>query len=144
VFPPLTIILPPPVPVTYAQTDLSATWINESSLSPDGNSAICYNIRGDFQDSNGLTYSSGSFCHFEELWIVKDPDNFTQVETVIRAWTGTWDKGYINLVSGGRTLTGQILQGFPIVMVLTDNDGRQLRIVQSSDFFVETLNSFCE
>lgn len=144
VFPPPAIIIPPPLPVNFAQSDISATWVNTYSISNNGNTATCYNIRGDFQTDNGITLSSGTFCHFEEITIVVDPDQFTQVETLIRVWTGTWNKGNIDLTSaGGLKLTGYVIQGPPLYMVLTDNNGRQLRIEQSSDFSVQDFDTNC-
>jgi large repetitive protein len=147
VFPPPAIIIPPPLPVNFAQGDLSATWINTYSLSGDGNTATCYNIRGDFQTDNNLVFSSGSFCHFEELLIVRDPNQGTQVETLVRAWTGTWNKGNIQLTApGGLTLTGYVVLvqvPFTFYMLLTDSDGRQLKIVQSSDFSVQNFATSC-
>ncbi len=145
IFPPPTIIIPPPLPVNFVQNDLAATWINTYSLSGDGNTAVCYNIRGEFQSDNNLIFSSGSFCHFEEILIVKDEDQGTQEETLVRAWTGTWDRGRINLSSaGGLTLTGHVVQGPPLYIILTDNQGRQLRIEQSSEFSVETFDTNCD
>lgn len=144
VFPPPAIIIPPPLPVNFAQGDLSATWINTYSLSGDGNTATCYNIRGDFQIDNGLVLSSGTFCHFEEIIIVRDEFGSNVSETLVRAWTGTWNKGRIELNSaGGLKLTGYVVEGIPFYMLLTDNAGRQLRIVQSSDFSVQAFETSC-
>jgi hypothetical protein len=131
VFPPSTIILPPPLPVTYTQNDLSASWSNDDFISVTGDTAICWNIRGNFRDDvTDLLNSSGDFCRFEEFRQVFDEfDNPT--DFLLRAWTGTWNKGIIQLSSGSLTLTGQIYeQGFTRYLILTDNNGRQLRLKQ--------------
>ena len=131
VFPPSTIILPPPLPVTYAQNDLSASWSNDDFISVTGDSAMCWNIRGNFfDDDTDLLNTSGTFCRFEEFLQVFDEfDNPT--DFLRRAWTGTWNNGIIQLTSGGLTMTGQVhVEGFTRYLILTDNNGRQLRVKQ--------------
>ncbi len=132
VFPPPFVILPPPLPVNFVQNDISAYWENPHFVSVTGDTVHCFNIRGDFRDAADLANQTGTFCQFQEYYGING------VSSNIRSWSGTWNKGILQLSNGSLTLTGQVSGS---TLIFTDNNGRQLQLKFDSTGGCGIINS---
>jgi hypothetical protein len=129
VFPPPTILLPPPVPLSYVQGNLNAYWKNPHATGP----LHCFNIRADASvitdDSQHYTTGTGAFNRVDEYNKENIEDYFVDD---VSHWSGSWDNGYLTLISpSGEIWSGQISNGQ--IILTSSTRGYQLQLVQSSD-----------
>jgi hypothetical protein len=126
VFPPPFIILPPPLPVSYAQTDLSAYWIDKNFVSTTGDSIRCYQLRTPNSPPPFPTF--GSFCQGARFYAVKNQSNEWEVLSPETGF-GSWNNGYMTHTFGTSTFSGRVYDQAASSLVLTDQNGRQLILV---------------
>lgn len=139
VFPPASIILPPPIPVNYVGNNLNAFWHNANFVSKNGDSVHCFNVRGDFQiGESDVIRESGTFCQLQEYFNITD-EFFNLNTSYYRDYAASWDNGKLTFTSNSgppATLKGQVVlnaQGLVTSMLLTDQNGYQLQIVGDAD-----------
>jgi hypothetical protein len=131
VFPPPTILLPPPIPSSYVQSDLSDYWINEY-YQPTGPepSLSCYQLRAAFSGQ-----PSANFCFIGKFYAVNEGGTWIQKDVV--QGTGSWNLGKVTLNYPADTLKGQVFPALPVPpkdeplrLVLKNQDGRQIILIQ--------------
>jgi hypothetical protein len=125
VFPPPTIILPPPLPSNYVQTDLSDYWIDENFKSSTTDTILsCYQLRGDF----GGAIQVGEFCEVNVFYALKQGPTW-ELTNNRYATDGTWDHGYVSFLLEGNLVKGRVFDKASNKLVMEDHEGRQLILV---------------
>ena len=125
VFPPPQIILPPPLPSNYVQTDLSDYWVDDNFEDPDNENALrCYQLRANFTGNPPF----GIFCDVVRFYF-----GVPGQEEGGEYGSGNWNRGSVSISFGnGEDYTGQVFDQAASKLVLTDPNGRQLILVNDA------------
>ncbi|MEJ1237451.1 IPT/TIG domain-containing protein [Chryseolinea sp. T2] len=126
VYPPANIVLPPPIPSTYVQVDLSNYWYDVNFVGPDGTTQMsCYHLRASFQGQ-----PSGTFCTISKYVI--QYDNGSWIPLSMASGGGGWDHGTVEIhYDDGTAYTGMMNTDLSVLeIVFTDADGRQMILRQ--------------
>jgi hypothetical protein len=93
VFPPTSIVLPPPLPSNYFQTDLSDFWIDENFVHSYPDSALsCFHFRDTFAGE-----PEGEFCELAKFTAVKNNGVWEYDYLEMRYGAGSFNRGAIQL-----------------------------------------------
>ena len=140
VFPPPQIILPPPLPPSYVQTDLSDYWINVNFPSPTPDSVlVCYQLRANFAGEP----EAGNFCQINKFDAHIKPDGTWGDQTNSMSGSGTWNHGLIEINfynDSNAKLTGRVYDKTSQKLVLEDIEGRQLILIHDKNKRCQSSN----
>lgn len=132
VFPPATIVVPPPLPSNYFQTDISDYWIDANYKHNYPDSALsCFHFRDTF-----VGEPEDTFCELRKFLAIKRPDDGIWYNDDLRAGDGSFKMGTVELSFPGYGevtplhLKGRVTdQAADSILFIDQQTGRQMILV---------------